>query len=44
MGNNFATRVAGDCVQDPVDLSSRRATGEIQAGETQECISNNFLD
>ena len=44
LGNNFATRVQGDCVQDPVDLSSRRATGEIQSGETQECIFNNFLD
>ena len=44
LGNNFATRVEGDCVQDPVDLFSRRATGEIEAGETQECIFNNFLD
>ena len=43
-GNNFGTRVQGDCVQDPVDPSSRRATGEIQAGETQECTFFNFLD
>jgi hypothetical protein len=43
---NFATRIeeGSDCVQDPVDLFSRRATGEIQAGETQECIFFNFRD
>jgi hypothetical protein len=43
-GNNHATNVEGDCVQDPVDTASRRAIGEIQAGETQECIFENFLD
>jgi hypothetical protein len=34
---NFATRLQSDsdCVQDPAD--ARRATGEIQSGETQEC-------
>jgi hypothetical protein len=43
---NFATRIqeGSDCVQDPIDLFSRRATGEIQAGETQECIFFNFRD
>ena len=43
---NFATRIqeGSDCVQDPIDLSSRRATGEIQASETQECIFFNFRD
>jgi hypothetical protein len=43
---DFATRIeeGSDCVQDPVDLFSRRATGEIQAGETQECIFFNFRD
>ena len=43
---NFATRIeeGSDCVQDPVDLFSRRATGEIQAGETQICTFFNFRD
>jgi hypothetical protein len=43
---NFATRIeeGSDCVQDPIDLFSRRATGEIQAGETQECRFFNFRD
>jgi hypothetical protein len=43
---NFATRIqeGSDCVQDPIDLFSRRATGEIQAGETQECVFFNFRD
>jgi hypothetical protein len=43
---NFATRIqeGSDCVQDPVSLSSRRAIGEIQAGDTQECIFFNFRD
>jgi hypothetical protein len=43
---NFATRIqeGSDCVQDPVSLSSRRAIGEIQAGDTQECIFINFRD
>jgi hypothetical protein len=31
-----------DCVQDPT--SRQRATGEIQAGETQECTFRNFRD
>jgi hypothetical protein len=45
IGNNFDTRVfaSSDCVQDPNVRSSRRATGEIQAGETQECRFLNFL-
>jgi hypothetical protein len=43
---NFGTRIeeGSDCVQDPIDLFSRRATGEIQAGETQECRFFNFRD
>jgi hypothetical protein len=43
---NFATRIeeGSDCVQEPVSLESRRAIGEIQAGETQECIFFNFRD
>jgi hypothetical protein len=43
---NFATRIqkGSDCVQDPVSVTSRTATGEIQAGETQECIFFNFRD
>jgi hypothetical protein len=43
-GNNFATSIeaGSDCVQDP--LNPQRATGEIQAGETQECIFFNFVD
>jgi hypothetical protein len=43
-GNNHGNRVEGDCVQDPVDLFSKRAIGEIQAGETQQCVFNNFFD
>ena len=41
----FGTRIeeGSDCVQeDPNDPQT--ATGEIQAGETQECIFFNFLD
>jgi hypothetical protein len=39
---DFGTEITGDYVQDPIDLFSRTATGEIQAGETQECIFFNF--
>jgi hypothetical protein len=40
----FDTRIesGSDCVQDP--NNRQRATGEIQAGETQECIFFNFID
>jgi hypothetical protein len=40
----FGTRIesGSDCVQDP--NNDQRATGEIQAGETQECIFFNFHD
>jgi hypothetical protein len=43
---NFGTRIQdpSDCVQDPISLVSRRATGEIQAGGTQECRFFNFRD
>jgi hypothetical protein len=36
---NFGTfiREGSDCVHNPLSDHSRRATGEIQAGETQEC-------
>jgi hypothetical protein len=36
---NFGTFIqeGSDCVQDPISDHSRRAIGEIQAGETQEC-------
>ena len=34
--------VEGDCVQDPTN--AQRATGEIQAGDTQECTFINFVD
>jgi hypothetical protein len=37
---NEGIEVEGDCVQDP--NNSQRATGEIQAGETQECRFTNF--
>ena len=37
---NEGIEVEGDCVQDPNNL--QRATGEIQAGETQECRFTNF--
>ena len=40
-GENHLTRIEGDCVRDP--LISQRATGEIQAGETQECIFINEI-
>jgi hypothetical protein len=36
-----AIEVEGDCIQDPTN--EQRATGEIQAGETQECRFTNFL-
>ena len=41
----FGTRIeeGSDCVQDP--NNPQRATGEIQAGETQECrFINSFID
>jgi hypothetical protein len=41
----FGTRIeeGSDCVQDP--NNPQRATGEIQAGETQECrFVNSFID
>jgi hypothetical protein len=35
---NFGSEITGDCVdEDPASVVSRTATGEIQAGETQEC-------
>ena len=41
----FATCILeSDCVRDPNDLQQRRATGEIQAGETQGCRFFNFQD
>ena len=40
-GENHLTRIEGDCVQDP--LIAQRATGEIQAGETQECTFINEI-
>jgi hypothetical protein len=40
-GENHLTRVEGDCVQDP--NIAQRATGEIQAGETQECTFINEI-
>jgi hypothetical protein len=36
------TRITGDCVQDPPTIITERATGEIQAGETQVCEFHNF--
>jgi hypothetical protein len=36
------TSISGSCVQDP--NNRLRATGEIQAGETQECIYANTTD
>jgi hypothetical protein len=39
---NYLTDVLGDCDHDPPGASSHRATGEIQAGETQECDFINF--
>jgi hypothetical protein len=36
------TSISGNCVQDP--NNRLRATGEIQAGETQECIFTNTTD
>jgi hypothetical protein len=42
---NFGTEITGDCVdEDPANGNSRTATGEIQAGETQECRFRNFQD
>ena len=35
----FGTSTLGDCVQGPEFAT---ATGEIQAGESQECIFSNF--
>jgi hypothetical protein len=35
------TFIEGNCEQDPND--AQRATGEIQAGETQMCIFTNFI-
>ena len=35
------TRIRGECVKDP---NNSRATGEIQAGQTQECIFINDTD
>jgi hypothetical protein len=42
-GENHLTRIeeGSDCVQDP--LIAQRATGEIQAGETQECTFINEI-
>jgi hypothetical protein len=37
-----ATLIQGNCVQDP--NNAQRATGEIQAGETQECRFRNLAD
>jgi hypothetical protein len=37
--------ITGDCVRDPnAPLPGSRATGEIQAGETQVCRFRNFAD
>jgi hypothetical protein len=36
------TEITGDCVQDPPVPITQRATGEIQAGETQVCAFFNF--
>jgi hypothetical protein len=37
--------ITGDCVEDPnAPLPGSRATGEIQAGETQTCTFNNIID
>ena len=36
------TEIEGDCVQDSV-IEAQSVTGEIQAGETQECRFRNFL-
>ena len=42
---NFGTEITGDCVdEDPANVVSRTATGEIQAGETHECRFFNFQD
>jgi hypothetical protein len=43
-GNDFNTNVEGNCVQDPPGASSHRATGEIQAGVTQVCTFENFVE
>jgi hypothetical protein len=40
--NPDRVEVEGDCVQDPTD--PLRATGEIQEGETQECIFINIYE
>jgi hypothetical protein len=45
--NTFSPRtfITGDCVQDPPGGPvTQRATGEIQAGETQECLFRNETD
>jgi hypothetical protein len=37
--------ITGDCVEDPnAPLPGSRATGEIQAGETQECRFFNLTE
>ena len=42
---NFGTEMTGACVdEDPASVVSRTATGEIQAGEAQECTFRNFRD
>jgi hypothetical protein len=40
-GENHLTSVEGDCAQDP--NIAQRATGEIRAGETQECTFINEI-
>ena len=41
----FGTEMRGACEdEDPADATSRTAIGEIQAGDTQECIFFNFVD
>ena len=45
--NSFSPRtfITGDCVQDPPGGPvTQRATGEIQAGETQKCLFKNETD
>jgi hypothetical protein len=37
------TEIEGNCIQDPPVGLTQRATGEIQAGETQECRFTNVL-
>jgi hypothetical protein len=40
-GENHLTRIEGDCVRDP--NIAQRATGEIQAGQTQRCVFINEI-